>query len=473
MKKVITWAFVVFFLCMCLSCAKEADEPKLREGPKPGIVLITIDTLRADHLSGYGYDKPTSPNLDKLMARGVTFTHAYSTTSNTASSHASIMTGHYAPFHSIGAYNGEFQLEPEAITLAERLVDMDYWTGAVLSNPILQKTLGLGQGFHVYDDDLEGQELNRPFRERYADVAVDKALWVIERFKDHPFFIWLHLQDPHGPYDPPQKWLAKMHSYAYDIAGQLPEGDDHSGYHAIPRYQMYKDEKAIDDYVKRYDAEIAFADAELGRLFAILESHPQMADSLLIVTSDHGEALGEDGFHFAHAHSVGLDMVSVPLVMVGTGIPAGLKYEQPVSNAWIFDTVLDFVDRGSPGERSLLQVVRGSDQKPWDAPPAYMDSLNQAGVAQGAWFSRADRYPPDAAHFWQKNPVNNSFWKPLGRQTISLATLQTGEGNEASEKLLDAYLPEMFQWPQRFIGRTRRAKTQRQLEIMRSLGYAE
>ena len=406
------------------------------------------------------------------MARGVTFTQAYSTTSNTASSHASIMTGRYAPFHSIGAYNGEFQLEPTAITLAERLEEMGYWTGAVVSNPILDRGLGLGQGFHVYDDDLEGEELNRPFPERYADVAVDKALWVVERFKDHPFFIWLHLQDPHGPYDPPQQWLARMQGYAYDSAGQLPKGDDHSGHQAIPRYQIYNDELSIGDYVKRYDAEIAFADAQLGRLFAILESHPQMADSLLIVTSDHGESMGEDGFHFAHSHSVGLDLVSVPLVIVGRGLPAGSKYEQPVSNAWIYDTVLDFVDSGSANERSLLQAV-GSDPRPWDAPPAYMDSLNQAAVAHGTWFSRDDRYPPDAEQFWQKNPISSSFWKPLGRQTVSLATLEAVEGNEANEKLLDAYLPEMSQWPQRFIGRARRAKTQRQLEIMRSLGYAE
>ena len=483
MKSLLRGIAIVVCWCLCLSCAEEStddrQQPAKAEAPEANpqrltrIVLITIDTLRADHLSGYGYDKPTSPNIDKLMARGATFTRAFSASSNTGSSHASIMTGRYAPFHSIGAFNSAYQLTPETQTLAELLSEKGFWTGAVVSNPILDRGLGLSQGFHVYDDDLEGSERNRPYAERYADVAVDKGLWVIERFKGRPYFLWVHIQDPHGPYDPPKQWLAKMNGYRYERGRQLPAGQDHSGHRAIPRYQIFHDERAVGDYMKRYDAEIAFADSELGRLFELLGSDQQMYNSLVIVTSDHGEAFGEDDLYFAHGHSVGLDLVRVPLVLMGSGIPAGLKHDQPVSNAWIFDTVLHFVDGQSAGDRSLLTAVADDKDKSWDAPPAFMDSLNQAGVAQGDWFFRTDRLPPEATIFWTKDPNTPKFWEPLGKQWVSLVTLKATAEHQATALLLDAHLSAMLQWPQDFAGAKRQLTGKRQLEALRSLGYVE
>ena len=449
--------------------------------PSPAIVLITIDTLRADHLSGYGYDKPTSPNLDELMNRGMTFSWAFATSSSTAPSHASIMTGLYPPFHSVGPFNmgaylNQFQLDPEVETAAELLGKQGFRTAAVVSNPILAKQLGLAQGFEIYDDQLEVSELNRNMRERYAKTAVDKALALIERFRGEPFFVWLHLQDPHGPYDPPDRWLRKFPRHEYNRQQQLPVGDDHSGYQSIPRYQAYRDDPTVGDYVHRYDAEIAYADGELGRLFAYLDSHQNLRNTLLIVTSDHGEALGEDEFYFAHSHSLELNLVRVPLVLVGPGIRAGSNEHRPVSNAWLFDTMLHYVDgvsdeNSEQHKRSLFHLA--DDKLGWDPEPVYMDNLNQIAVAYGDTFVRQDRYPESHPGFWDSpNPNSLGFWKPLGKEALSLRTGQKQNVDGEVEQLLQAHLPAMTAWRERYHGPQRPVpKTLQQVEALRSLGY--
>ncbi|MDX2438270.1 MAG: sulfatase, partial [Acidobacteriota bacterium] len=198
-------ALLVIGICSCRPnppVAPGATTTDLRS-----VLLITVDPLRADHLSAYGYGLPTSPTVDRLAHGGVIFKHAFSGSACTAPSTASIMVGRYPSFHTVGVLNGLFQLNPSAVTLAEVLSANGYRTGAIIGNPVLRAAVGFAQGFETYDDDLEGSELNRPrTRERTAERVVDLAQTWFDGADGRPGFLWLHFQDPHGPYTPPEGW---------------------------------------------------------------------------------------------------------------------------------------------------------------------------------------------------------------------------------------------------------------------------
>lgn len=393
--------------------------------------------MRADHLPAYGYPLPTASAVGRLAARGVLFRFAFAASSSTAPSHASMFTGRYPSFHTVGNDNGRVRLHPSATTLAEVLSAQGFATAAIVSNPVLKAArLGLDQGFDSYDDELEGRELNRKSRERYADRAVTKAIARLEALGSRPFFLWLHLQDPHGPYSPPADWRCaeELRGPEDDLA--LAVGSDHSGYHAIPRYQRYGEETRLDQYRRRYDCEIAFFDHHLDRLLSRLARDRRWRDTLVIFTSDHGEAFGEDGFYFAHGHSVGLDLVRVPLILAGPGLPRGREVETPVSNVGLFATVLDLLELEAPRgpvEPSFAPWVRGRSRSP---RPVFVECLNQVGVISGNAFLRRDRRPPEDTDFWDGgNPNTQGFWRPLGRQVLRPLDPGAGAARETVAEL--------------------------------------
>jgi len=177
----------------------------------PSVLLVTLDTVRADRLSLYGHPEPTSPNLAWLAARGRRYDAAFAPSSSTAPTHASLLTGRHPSFHSMGAWNSQFALAPDEHTLAERLAAAGFDTAAVVSNAVLRSEAGLDQGFAHYDDRTEGEGVLRA-KGRRARVAVDRALaWLDARAHgDAPLFLWLHLQDAHGPYAPDPDWACPI-----------------------------------------------------------------------------------------------------------------------------------------------------------------------------------------------------------------------------------------------------------------------
>jgi arylsulfatase len=236
----------------------------------PGsVIFVTIDTLRADHLSLGGYARNTSPRLDAFAKRGTKFDWALSTCSYTLPSHASMMTGRYPSFTSIGLMNGQLGLEPRDVTLAEICRDAGLRTSAVVSNQLLTRNWGLDQGFEAYDDDLRDKETSREMPERRAEHAVDAALAELSRIGDERFFFWLHLQAPHGPYTPPASITEPeaVGEHPPRLERKLPVGADPSGHRAIPTYQAFETEREFEQYRARYDREIRSTDRELGRLF--------------------------------------------------------------------------------------------------------------------------------------------------------------------------------------------------------------
>jgi len=380
-------------------------------GPDPpgrSVILITVDTLRADHLPAWGYPRETAPHLDRFLERGARVEWAFSAAPSTAPSHASIMTGRYPSFHTVGIRNGDHVLSDEETTLAEICSDAGLATAAVVSNPVLQRFLGLDQGFDIYDDDLTGSERHRDLPDQRADVAVDKALGVLDSLGDRPSFFWLHLQDPHGPYDPPgfeERRFEAEGVAAVDLDRKLETGTDDVGFERIPAYQAFQGVRSVREYVDRYDAEIRFLDGELRRLTDRLDADGRLEDTMVVITSDHGEAMGEEGFFFAHSHSVSLDQTRVPLAFVGGGVEAGRVIRGPVPGIDLFATILDYLDlpvpEGSPS-RSVLPALRAEDASPGASRTAFTEAVTQRGIARGGRYLRRNlvdftRQPPPSA----------------------------------------------------------------------------
>jgi arylsulfatase len=284
---------------------------------------VTVDTLRADHLHSYGFPQSVTPGMDALAARGVRFERAIAAASSTIPSHASLMTSRYARQHSAGARNGDTRLEGLP-TLAAEFARADFATAAFISNAVLQRRSGLDSGFAVYDEHLPANESSRGVPERLAPVTVAAALeWLSDRADDERVFLWVHLQDPHGPYTPPESWIERVEPIP---GGQsvLPVANADVVRRAVPRYQELEDATSISDYLRRYAAEVAYADDAISVLTdAVFARGP----AAILLTSDHGESLGEDGYYFQHAHSTTPDLARVPLLLAAPGLEPGIRID--------------------------------------------------------------------------------------------------------------------------------------------------
>lgn len=312
-------------------------------GP-PNVVLITIDTLRADHLHCYGQPLPTSPHIDAFAARSVVFERAIAASGYTGPAHSSIMTAKYPRRNSMGFSNGLLALAGVE-TLAEAFQQGGYATAAFVSNAVLGARSGLDRGFEVYDDQFPNVEGNRPaVSERLAPQTVERALAWLGRARTKPFFLWVHLQDPHGPYTPPAPYLERFHVPDVDGEPELAVVDDNAGQGGIPPYQVIDGLRRVSDYRRRYAGEIAYMDQSVGELIAAVEKH---RPAIVVLTADHGESFGENDFYFVHGHSAAPDLSHVPLIVNAPGVRAERRADL-VSHVDILPTLLDLAGRPVP-----------------------------------------------------------------------------------------------------------------------------
>ena len=318
--------------------ACDASRPR-PEGLARRVVLITCDTLRPDHLGAYGYNRPTSPALDAFATESVVFEDCSSTSSITGPALSAILTGLYPD--ELGAFMNGTQMPAQAVTIAELAHDAGYPTAAVVSNPVLKRYPELGdihvaQGFEHWDDEMTTSEANRPhLRERIApDTAADAIRWLeAQRASgDDRFFLWVHFQDPHGPYTAPDEYNA-MFAQEYESDTAIPIGQGQGarwGQGQIPSYQRLGPEEAPIQhpgvYRDRYDAEIRFFDDGFGTLVGWLREAGWLDDSLVLFTADHAEALGENDYWFSHGESVYRSVIHVPLIV---RYPAGATQPAP------------------------------------------------------------------------------------------------------------------------------------------------
>lgn len=256
----------------------------------PNVILITIDTVRADHVGCYGYTDIQTPTLDALAHNGIVFERAISQVPLTWPSHAVILTGTYPFQNGVQDFSGT-PLDKKFRSVAQAFQQHGYATGAVVSAFVLDRSWGLERGFDFYDDAFSPEEFasrDIGLVERRAGESVDRALAWLKKHSQRPFFFWLHLYDPHSPYDPPEPFRSQYQGHPYD-------------------------------------GEIAYADHELGRVIAWLKGAQLYKSSLIVFVSDHGESLREHGEQ-EHGFFVYNSTVHVPLIVkppAGSGFRAG------------------------------------------------------------------------------------------------------------------------------------------------------
>jgi len=298
------------------------------------VLLLSIDTLRPDHLSLYGYRRATSPHIDAFARAAMTYDNAYTTATFTSPSVVSLLTGTLPATHGIRFL---FQKLPaSAWTLPRHLHAHGWWTGAVVSNFVLTaSSSGLAPQFDEYDDAVvEQQVMRKKVVQRAAEDTTVAAIAWLERNRARPFFLWVHYIDPHGPYAAPSPFDRRFSGSA---SRRVKEAK-------IPAYQRVLHIGETGYYIDQYDGEIAYADEHVGRLLAGANALGLLANTMVVLTSDHGEGLterhGGKAVLFDHGHHVWEELARVPLVVYRPGGPAG-RSDALVSLADIAPTVLD------------------------------------------------------------------------------------------------------------------------------------
>jgi arylsulfatase A-like enzyme len=337
-----------FALALLLGCAREAAPPTA--GP-PSAVLIIVDTLRADRIGAYGYERPTTPNLDRLEgAPWIRFDNALAHSPWTLPSFATILTSLAPPVHRAGervtlagGTQQTFLRLRKAIRTAPEILaeEHGFRTGAFVNNPYLDPRFGLDAGFEVYDHDRGGN-----LESRDAEEMVDRAIrWLDGLDPEERYFLLLHLFDPHVTYDPPPR-------YAERFAGRerAAERPDHKMYRRIKLegFEPSADEKSL--IADLYDGEIAHVDAQIARLLDALAERQRLDSTAVIITADHGEEFWDHG-GFEHGHALYQELVRVPLWLKlpagsvhASGLPPDGSTDRLVCHADLLPTLLDVLE---------------------------------------------------------------------------------------------------------------------------------
>jgi arylsulfatase A-like enzyme/Tfp pilus assembly protein PilF len=312
------------------------------------VVLITLDTTRADRFSVYGYPEPTTPHLDQLASEGSLFEAAFSTAPITLPSHTSIMTGTYPMFHGTRD-NSTYVVREEVTTMAEVFAEKGYDTGAVVGSFVLDSQFNLDQGFSLYDDDLDEMwskdELEDRakdafgFAERKANLVTATAREWLRKPRSKPFFLWLHYFDPHQPVNPPE-----------------------------PHHSRF---------TEPYCGELAYADEQIGHVFEELKKQGVYDRTLIVVTADHGEGLLDHG-EPTHSLLIFDSTIHVPLIVRMPDSPEGQRFHRLTSTVDILPTVMDLLGFETPSDvqgRSFAELVKGAPDPPPNDRPIYMETM--------------------------------------------------------------------------------------------------
>jgi choline-sulfatase len=404
-------------------------------------LLITLDTLRADYIHAYGFPAPITPNIDALAKRGALFETAIAASSRTVPSHASIMTSRFVRQHSVGTENGSTQLTGHE-TLAQRFKAAGYRTGAFVSNFVLKRRTGLDHGFDEYDDDLRGHEAARlGLSERIAEETVARALaWLAGSRADPalsaqsalPTFLWVHLQDPHGPYLPPHSHQGSLAPVDLAPDPRLQILADDSGRMGIPRYQVLPGLRTPSDYATRYAEEIAYADYWVGELLRGFRKHSSR-DPVIVLTADHGESLGEAGYYFQHGQFTSPEQVYVPFIVVARDVEAA-RYPVPVSHVDLAPTLLDlaalppFESASGVSLAPLLQ--RGESLAP---RVIYSETKRELTAYRDGTRMRVRAGPPLPGSGTNENPIRldaDLRWRAFQREIAGGGSDPSDDGND-------------------------------------------
>lgn len=359
----------IVLLAACAIASGCGEQNRRTASMEPGaprrtnVLLISIDTLRADHLGTYGSPRATSPNIDALAADGRVFESARAVYPRTGPSVASMHIGAFpVKLH-------DWKIPKEATTLAEVLSEHGYETTAAVDNANLSRAHGYAQGFDNYRATWDDDQSEIVKTNIISDTAIEELRRLNGSAK--PFFMWLHYVNPHGPYTPPPEYAAPfVGDLYYDAHALVPLKPFYPGDDAY-----VKTERRLAQYLANYDGEVAFADAEIGRVIAFLRTQPTFADTLIVITADHGESLGEWGLYFMHGPALDDANLRIPLIFYQKGQIGRARIKAPVLLIDVMPTILEWVNVESPatsrtplGGESLVRLTA----RTLDSPHPYL-----------------------------------------------------------------------------------------------------
>jgi len=355
------------------SCSPNDAEPQL-------LVLITVDTLRADRLGIDGSTLGLTPQIDALAAEGHYFNSVYAPASFTLPSISSLMTGKYP--EELGIESNRSALRAAIPTLASVIQARGWRTAAVVSNFVLRSNSGLAVGFDHYDDSLPQTEIVRGWPERTAAATTDAAIDALDSWQHEPgtaSFLWVHYQDPHGPYTPPEGYRERflaVERAAPDGERELPERSGRAGRGALPTYQQIGAERGVAFYRAGYDGEIAYLDQQVGRLVDAIDERTSRRHSVIVFTADHGESLGEQNYWFAHGERLSDALVRVPLIIRAPGVDTEVR-DDVASLVDVYPTLLALAGAPSPDARGRNLMLPSGQRH--DTEP-YLATLGSGGA---------------------------------------------------------------------------------------------
>jgi len=362
------------------------------EMDRPDLLLITVDTLRWDHLGCYGYPRATSPHIDALARDGLLFENAYVQIPKTTPSIASLMTGLYPQSHK--NLQLRRQLPDVHDTLAERLLEAGYRTGGIVGQYNLHRSVGLAQGFETYSDQFPGQATGShaggtfdPLSEKRAGALVDEALAWLAASDSRPSFLWIHFMDPHAAYDPPPPYHEAFAGEAY-LQRELAIEQIHRQAYQPPHTRLAF-------YQQRYDGEIRYLDEQIGRLLDALRETGRYDPTMIVFTTDHGEFMGDaDGSgapYFSHGATLSEAEIRAPLIWK---LPVGWPDGRPpgrepgvVESVDVLPTLVEILELRSVDAdgRSLEAALVLGDALASGAAYSYSYESNSASLRSGGW----------------------------------------------------------------------------------------
>ncbi len=379
----------LLWCCVAFACAPAEEQ-------RPDVLLITVDTLRADHVGAYGHRAPTTPTLDALASRGVRFADATVQTPKTWPSLGSLLTGTYPATNGV-RYHQHFLADRNS-TLAEIFGAAGYRTAAVVANVNVGRQFGFAQGFEHFVESWVEALLRETGRETFenapgvvkrytgaATVTRQALEWARGLSDDRPYFLWLHYMDPHGPFDPPAEQSERFAPYhpAEPVDWQV-----------LPPYQRRYDAETglmiadLGVYKSRYDGEIRVFDDALAALLEGLDALGRERPRIVALTADHGESLGEHDYYLEHGKLPYQPTARVPLVLVAEGrLPAGTEVSAPVGLVDLAPTLLALADLPAAGSfqgAALPGIGAGDEARPVFMESGYHQPYTVA-VRRGRW----------------------------------------------------------------------------------------
>ncbi len=409
-----------------VSCAAGETAPR-------HLLLITVDTLRSDRLGCYGGALDLTPSLDALASESELFERAYAPSSLTLPSVVALLTSRYP--EAVGVESNSSLRDPGIATLATLLQGRGWRTGAVVSNFVLRRAAGLDHGFEHYDDAFPEQEARRGRPERVADRTSEAALRMLDTLRPSasaPVFLWVHYQDPHGPYTPPRGLRDRdleAERAAPDGRRLLPVARNQRGMGGIPRYQFQSGEREVAFYRAGYDGEVRSVDAAIGSLLAALRERGLFEQTVVVFTADHGEGLGENEYWFAHGEYLGDALVRIPLLIRVPG-REGRRRRDVASLLDVVPTVASLFGVVAPqGQRGRDLLAPGAEG---EGSRVYLANLREAlrprfGLVEGDY-----KYLVTL-----RNAERSERLTRLGRESEDLASSRPGLRDTMARRLAE------------------------------------